>query len=156
MSFGTRVVLGLIAGLAVGALLAAANNPALLQVVPALEPIGSLWLAALRMTVIPLIVSMLITGIVSAAETAATGRVATRAIALFLIGLTAAGILSAVLMPLLLTWWPVDPQAALALRASASASQIAIPQLPPMREWIVNLIPQPLRAARRTTRSCRW
>ena len=148
MSFGTRVVLGLIAGLAVGALLAAANDPALLQVVPALEPIGTLWLSALRMTVVPLIVSMLITGIVSASETAATGRVATRAIALFLIGLTAAGILSAAIMPLFLTWWPVDPVAAAALRAIASASQSAIPQLPPMREWIVNLIPvNPFKAA---------
>jgi proton glutamate symport protein len=148
MSFGTRVVLGLVAGLAVGALLAAANNPSLLQIVPSLEPVGALWLAALRMTVIPLIVSMLVTGIVSAAETAATGRVATRALVLFLIGLIAAALLSAVLMPLFLTWWPVDPQAAEALRASASTSSTAIPQLPPVREWIVNLIPvNPVKAA---------
>jgi Na+/H+-dicarboxylate symporter len=148
MSFGTRVVIGLVAGLAVGALLAAANSPSYLQVVPALEPIGTLWLNALRMTVIPLIFSMLVTGIVSAAETAATGRVATRAITIFMIGLTAAGVLSAVLMPLFLAWWPVDPQAAEALRAAASASHSQIPQLPPMREWVINLIPvNPIGAA---------
>lgn len=148
MSFGTRVVIGLVAGLAVGALLAAANNPSLLQVITALEPIGTLWLDALRMTVIPLIVSMLITGIVSAAETAATGRVATRALILFVIGLTAAGILAAVLMPLFLSWWPVSREAAEALRATASASQVAIPQLPPLRDWIVSLIPiNPVKAA---------
>jgi len=148
MSFGTRVVIGLVAGLAVGALLAAANNPAWLQVVPTLEPVGTLWLNALRMTVIPLIFSMLVTGIVAAAETAATGRVATRAITIFLIGLTAAGLLSAVLMPLFLAAWPVDPQAAEALRAAASASHAEIPQLPPMREWIISLIPvNPIGAA---------
>jgi proton glutamate symport protein len=148
MSFGTRVVIGLVAGLAVGALLAASNSPSYLQLVPALEPIGTLWLNALRMTVIPLIFSMLVTGIVSAAETAATGRVATRAITIFLIGLTAAGLLSAVLMPLFLTWWPVDPLAAEALRAAASASQAEIPQLPPLREWVINLIPvNPIGAA---------
>jgi proton glutamate symport protein len=107
-----------------------------------------LWLAALRMTVIPLIVSMLITGIVSAAETAATGRVATRALVLFLVGLIAAALLSAVLMPLFLAWWPVDPQAVEALRASASTSTAEIPQLPPVREWVVNLIPvNPFKAA---------
>ena len=148
MSFGTRVVIGLVAGLAVGALLAAINNPSLLQIISALEPIGTLWLDALRMTVIPLIVSMLITGIVSAAETAATGRVATRALVLFVIGLTAAGILAAVLMPLFLSWWPVSREAAEALRATASASQVAIPQMPPLREWIVSLIPvNPFKAA---------
>ena len=148
MSFGTRVVIGLVAGLAVGALLAAAHDPTLLKVVGALEPVGTLWLDALRMTVIPLIVSMLITGIVSAAETAATGRVATRALVLFVIGLTAAGILAAVLMPLFLTWWPVSREAAAALRATASASTAAIPQLPPLREWITSLIPvNPFKAA---------
>jgi Na+/H+-dicarboxylate symporter len=148
MSFGTRVVIGLVAGLAVGALLAAAHNPSLLQVISALEPVGTLWLDALRMTVIPLIVSMLITGIVSAAETAATGRVATRALVLFVIGLTVAGILAAVLMPLFLSWWPVSREAAEALRATTSASQVAIPQMPPLREWIVSLIPvNPFRAA---------
>ena len=125
MSFGTRVVIGLVAGLAVGALLAAAHDPALLKVVGALEPVGTLWLDALRMTVIPLIVSMLITGIVSAA-----------------------GVLAAVLMPLFLTWWPVSREAAAALRATASASTAAIPQLPPLREWITSLIPvNPFKAA---------
>jgi proton glutamate symport protein len=148
MSFGTRVVLGLVAGLVVGALLAAADNPSLLKIVPALEPVGTLWLNALRMTVIPLIVSMLITGIASAAETAATGRVATRAIVIFVIALTGAAILSAILMPLFLAWWPVTPDAATALRATASASTTVIPEMPPMREWIVNLIPvNPFKAA---------
>ena len=148
MSFGTRVVLGLVAGLAVGALLAAADNPSLLRIVPTLEPIGTLWLNALRMTVIPLIVSMLITGVASATETAATGRVATRALTLFLISLTGAAILSALLMPLFLTWWPVNPEAAAALRATASASQTTIPEMPPIREWLVSLIPvNPFKAA---------
>jgi Na+/H+-dicarboxylate symporter len=65
-----------------------------------------------------------------------------------MIGLTAAGLLSAVLMSLFLTWWPVDPQAAEALRAAASASHSEIPQLPPIREWVINLIPvNPLGAA---------
>jgi Na+/H+-dicarboxylate symporter len=148
MSFGTRVVLGLVAGLAVGALLAATRNPSLLKIVPTLEPLGTLWLSALRMTVIPLIVSMLITGIVSAAETAATGRVATRAIVIFIVGLTGAALLSAVLMPLFLKWWPVSAEAAEALRATAATSQTDIPQLPPMREWVANLIPvNPFKAA---------
>ncbi|HEV7717222.1 MAG TPA: cation:dicarboxylase symporter family transporter, partial [Steroidobacteraceae bacterium] len=120
MSFGTRVVLGLVAGLAIGGLLAAADNPSLNQIAPALEPVGTLWLNALRMTVIPLILSMLITGIASAAETAATGRIATHAVLLFLGLLTSAAILAAVFTPIILTWWPVDAQAAAAFRAGVS------------------------------------
>jgi len=97
MSFGTRVVLGLIAGLAVGAVIAAIDNPSLNPLPSLLEPIGTLWLNGLRMTIIPLIVSMLITGIASAAETAATGKIAARALILFLALLTAfAGLMVAI------------------------------------------------------------
>jgi Na+/H+-dicarboxylate symporter len=148
MSFGTRVVLGLLAGLAVGALLAAIDSPALNRVIPLLEPIGALWLNALRMTVIPLVVAMIITGVASAAETAATGRIAMRALSLFVGLLTVSALLGAVLMPAALTAWPVNPQAAEAFRASATQGTTVIPQLPPMREWIVNIVPaNPFKAA---------
>ncbi len=141
MSFGTRVVLGLLAGLAAGAALAAIDSPALNRIIPVLEPLGALWLNALRMTVIPLVVSMIITGVASAAETAATGRIAMRALLLFVGLLTFGAILGAVLTPLALTAWPVSPQAAEAFRAGATQGTTAIPQLPPMREWIVNIVP---------------
>src|SRR6185503_18533154 len=124
LSFATRVVVGLVAGLAVGALLGAVDVPALNRVVPALEPIGTLWLNGLRMTIIPLIVSMLITGIASAAETAATGRIAARALLLFLILLTASAAFGALFTSLALTWVPVDPAAAEAFRSGANAAAI--------------------------------
>jgi Na+/H+-dicarboxylate symporter len=141
MSFGTRVVLGLIAGLALGALLSAVDNAGLNRIVPALEPIGALWLNGLRMTIIPLIVSMLITGIASAAETAATGRIAARALILFVVLLTAGALFGAIFTPLALAWMPVDPAAAEAFRVGASQSATAIPQLPGVRDWLVNVIP---------------
>lgn len=141
MSFGTRVVLGLVAGLAVGALLSAASSPSLGGLVALLEPVGQIWLSALRMTVIPLIVAMLITGVASAAETAATGRIAARALILFVVLLTAAAVLSAILTPVVLTWWPVDAQTAAAFRVGVSHDATAIPQLPPLREWFTQIIP---------------
>ncbi len=84
LAFGTRVVLGLVAGLVVGALLTATATPSWLKIVPALEPLGTLWLSAAAHDGHSADLSMLITGIVSAAETAATGRDATRAIVIFL------------------------------------------------------------------------
>jgi Na+/H+-dicarboxylate symporter len=141
MSFGTRVVLGLLAGLAVGALLGAVDNPALNRTIPLLEPVGALWLNALRMTVIPLVVAMLITGVASAAETAATGRIAMRSLLLFVGLLTFAAILGALLTPAALAAWPVSSEAAEAFRAGATHGTTAIPQLPPMRDWIANVVP---------------
>ena len=44
MSSATRIVLGLLVGLAVGAVLAAVHVPALERVVPLAEPVGALWL----------------------------------------------------------------------------------------------------------------
>jgi len=148
MSFGTRVVLGLIAGLAVGALLGAADHPSLNRIIPLLEPVGTIWLNGLRMTIIPLIVSMLITGIASAAETAATGRIAARAVVLFMVLLTAAAVLAAVLVPAALTWWPVDADAAAAFRAGVAHAQSSVPQLPGLRDWFIDIIPvNPFRSA---------
>jgi proton glutamate symport protein len=148
MAFGTRIVIGLVAGLVVGALIGAVDSPALSRVVPALEPIGALWLNGLRMTVIPLILAMLITGIASAAETAATGRIAARSLVLFLILLTAAATFSAIFTPLALTWVPVDPDSAAAFRSGASHDAAAIPQLPGVRDWLVGIVPSnPFKAA---------
>ncbi len=141
MSFATRVVLSLVAGLAVGALLTALNDPALSRIVPALEPIGALWLNGLRMTIIPLILSMLITGVASAAETAATGRIAARALVLFLVLLTAGAVFGAIFTPLALAWVPVDPAAAEAFRTGATRAAAAIPTLPGVRDWVVSVIP---------------
>jgi Na+/H+-dicarboxylate symporter len=141
MSFGTRVVIGLVAGLAFGALVSALNVPALDRIVPALEPIGALWLNGLRMTIIPLIVAMLITGVASAAETAATGRIAARALLLFLVLLTAGAAFGALVSSLALAWVPVDPAAAEAFRTGASHHSTAIPTLPGVRDWLVNVIP---------------
>jgi proton glutamate symport protein len=141
VSFGTRVVVALVAGLAAGALLGALDTPALNAIAPALEPIGTLWLNGLRMTIIPLIVAMLITGTASAAETAATGRIAARSMILFLVLLTAGATFGAIFTMLALSWVPVDPAAAEAFRTGASHSATAIPKLPGIREWLVNVIP---------------
>jgi Na+/H+-dicarboxylate symporter len=141
MSFGTRVVIALVAGLVLGALISVADVPALDRIAPALEPIGALWLNGLRMTIIPLIVAMLITGVASAAETAATGRIAARALVLFVVLLTAGAAFGALFTSVALTWVPVDPTAAEAFRSGASQNATAIPTLPGVRDWLVNVIP---------------
>jgi proton glutamate symport protein len=148
MSPNTRVVLALVVGLAGGALLAAAKSPALSQIAPILAPVGVLWLNALRMTVVPLVIALLITGIASAAESAGTGRLAASTMLLFVAFLTGAALLAAVLTPAVLAWWPVSTDAAASLRAGLSHAGTIIPSPPPLGEWITSLVPtNPFQAA---------
>src|SRR5438128_37411 len=83
-SLSVRVLLALVAGLAVGAAAAAYAPPAFQSGLGGLIAIGELWLNGLRMTVVPLLFSVLVVGIASVADAAATGRLAVRGLAWFL------------------------------------------------------------------------
>jgi Na+/H+-dicarboxylate symporter len=140
-SNGTWIVLSLIVGMIIGVAIASAGVPSLAALVTAIEPIGTLWLNALRMTVIPLVVALLFTGIASAAGTAATGKLAGRAIALFVAGYVLSVALGAAFMQGTLALWPLDEAARTALRAGASADATVVPPMPPPGEWLTALIP---------------
>jgi proton glutamate symport protein len=142
------VLLALVVGLGLGAWLSATASPAQGQIEAVAGPIGTLWLNALRMTVVPLVFAMLFTGVVTAAETAATGGLAARSLAWFAGLLVASGLFSVLLSPLLLHFWPVSPPEAAALVASNHAGPVAIPAAPPFGEWLLSFVPvNPIGAA---------
>ena len=68
---------------------------------------GGLWLNALRMTVVPLIFAVLVTGIAQVSDAAATGRLAMRAILWFLGLLLVSAVTSVLLINGVLAAWPV-------------------------------------------------
>ncbi|MBV6424196.1 MAG: Proton/glutamate-aspartate symporter [Steroidobacteraceae bacterium] len=138
---GSWIVLALLVGMACGVAIAASGAATPVRIVAALEPIGTLWLNALRMTVIPLVVALLVTGIASAVETAATGRLAGRAIALFAAGYVLSVVIGAAFMQGALALWPLDAAARIALRAGAHADMTVVPAMPPPGEWLTGLIP---------------
>ncbi len=144
MSLTARVLAALLAGLAAGVVIAWSQSPTLLSVASAVEPIGALWVNAIRMTVVPLVVSLLFTGIASSSGPS-IGRLGGRAVAWF-VGLVAAGaLLTAIVAPPLLSLANLDSAAFASLREGTSTVAVA---LPPFRDWIVNLIPSnPVRAA---------
>jgi Na+/H+-dicarboxylate symporter len=78
------MVLGLLAGLIVGTAVAASHSPALLSVGRLIEPIGSLWLSAMRMTIVPLVVSLLFASVASDGSTEGLGRIGIVTLATFL------------------------------------------------------------------------
>ena len=107
------LALGIVAGIAASALGDGWRDPAVRWA----GAIGGIWMDSLKVTVIPLIVALLISGIVSGARAAAGSRVAGRSILWFAVVLTLSAAFGGLVMPLLLTLFPLPDQAAEALRA---------------------------------------
>ena len=120
------VIAALVAGVVVGAMAQGADAPWLTGALGVVESLGQVWLNALRMTVIPLVFSLLVTGIVSIADAAATGRIAVRSLLVFgvlLVGATVYAILAGLG---LLALWPIDPEAGRALLAGVPADSAVV------------------------------
>jgi proton glutamate symport protein len=152
MSLAVKVLLALLTGMAAGLGIAASGSESLARVVPVIEPVGILWVAAIRMTIIPLVVSSLIVGVGGAADPGAIARIGIRAFMFFVGLLSAAALLAMLVGPPILTMIHIDPNAAASLRANAAQSADAVvegaKQLPSIAQWIVDLVPvNPVKAA---------
>ncbi len=145
MSFTTRVIVGLVTGLAVGMGVAAAG-PGWWKHLPGIvEPLGLIFVNAIRMTVIPLIASGLIVGVASMRNVGAVSRLGARALLLFVALSGAAAVFGAAIGYPALQRLPLDPLVASSLRAGAvGAGQVAVAsarQLPTWSQWLVDLVP---------------
>src|SRR6185503_8941899 len=97
MSLTTRVLIALVAGLALGLMVSASGNPALVTASRWIEPLGTLFINAIRMTVIPLVVGSLVAGIATAPNPTALGGIGMRAMVFFVVTLLVAAIASALI-----------------------------------------------------------
>ena len=146
-----KVLAGLIFGFALG-LLASNTDVAALRALPSLlDPIGTLWVNGIRMTVIPLVISALIVAVADAPDPRALGRIGGRAFASFIAVVLVVAIVSALVGPPLLALITIDPVAATALRESAGATTNVAErakELPTLAQWITSLVPvNPVKAA---------
>jgi Na+/H+-dicarboxylate symporter len=148
---GTRVLIALAVALAGGIAIATWGNARMLDAVGVLVPIGTIWVDAIQMTVIPLIVSLLITGLASASDVHALGRIGARTVAAF-IGLLAgfAVVVAALapfafrLLPRALAGRPPLPPGAIEAAGQLGAAGSA----PTFGAWLVSLVPvNPIAAA---------
>src|SRR5438046_2913557 len=150
MKEGTRVLIALGAAVAGGTAIAVSGNASLLRAADALTPIGTLWVNAIRMTVIPLVVSLLITGIASAADVKAIGRLGGRTLLTFVLLLIGVAI---VVMPFAPSLFALFPRSAspppLPAGAAEAAGQVAAGgQSQTLAAWITSLLPSnPIAAA---------
>src|ERR1019366_6667938 len=152
MSLALKVLLALVCGLALGLGIASSGSPALAHLVPFIEPVGTLWVSAIRMTIIPLGVASLIVGVGGAADPRSVGRIGVRALVLFVAILSVATLVALLAGPPILAMVHIDPAAAASLRANAAqAAGTAVEgakTLPGVAQWIVDLVPaNPVKAA---------
>ena len=153
MKESTRVLVALAAAIGLGALVAASGSKPLIGAADVLAPVGTLWVNAIRMTVIPLVVSLLITGVASATDLGAIGRIGGRTLLVFVLLLAA---IAAIVVPLASALFALLPLPSTAsakptLPAGAvdAANQLsATGQNASFSAWLTSLIPSnPIAAA---------
>lgn len=147
LSQATRILLALAAGLTLG-IAAAAWAPTIAPGAASVaDPIGGLWLNGLRMTIVPLVVALLITGIAQTAEAARAGAIAGRALAWILGIMTLSAIMGALLTPLFLAIAPMPEASAAALRDALSATT-PVGEVPAFADFLRAIVPtNPIAAA---------
>ena len=147
MSNATRILLALVIGLVLG-IAGASIDPVLAgHVADFADPIGALRLNALRMTIVPLVVALLITGIAQTAEAARAGRIAGLSLGWIVSIMTASAVLGAILMPLFLALFPMPVESAAALKAALTGAP-SVAAVPPFGDFVRAIIPtNPIAAA---------
>lgn len=145
---GPAAILSLVGGFAVGSL-ASAYAPSLSTVLLTVsDPVGTLWVNAIRMTVVPLVIALLVTGVDSLGDLRAVGRMGGRALATFVGLLACMALWSAIASPPLFERLHIDAVAASTLRSQAAASGAGAVAVPPFSTWLTSLIPvNPVAAA---------
>ena len=102
----TRVLVALGAAVGAGAVIASTGSGLGLRLADGVAPVGTLWVNAIRMTVIPLIFALIITGIASAADVKALGRIGAHTLATFILLLGGMAVVIVPLAPLVFALLP--------------------------------------------------
>lgn len=118
-------LLALALGLGVGLLLHTYPGPVATGIVKAVSPVGELWIALLRMTVVPLVLTQMFVAVSSPQARGSIAVLGGKALLLFVAFLLLAGLYTIVAAPPLIAMFPVDPAQAAALKAGTVVSDAA-------------------------------
>lgn len=143
-----RILIALVAGLLLGVAAARAGAAGLPVLLTLGETVGGLWLDSLRMTIVPLLVALLVTGIAANAEAARAGGIAARAVIAFAVLLVCSATLAALMIPALLSLFPLSAEAASALRTALGQVAPAPTDTPGIASFLRSVVPtNPVAAA---------
>lgn len=143
------VLVALVLGLAIGAGVAMLGDGLREPMLQVSNMVGGLWLDALKMTVIPLIVALLVTGVAKGAEAARAGRIAGRSVLWIVMICTASAIFGTIMIQLLTGLFPLPQAAAEALRAGLTGidQAAATAPVPGIMDFFRGIIPANVVAA---------
>jgi proton glutamate symport protein len=150
VSLTNRVLLGLLTGFVLGLALAGSSSPAAATLLAVLAPVGTIFINLIRMTVIPLVASMLIASVGSLASSGALGRAGARAAILAVTLIVITAVATVLVATPVLARMPVDQAAAMALRGPATTSAAYTPAAaaPALGQWFIDLVsPNVVKAA---------
>ena len=150
MSLTNRVLLGLVTGFGLGLALAGSSSPAVSTLLAVMAPVGTIFINLIRMTVIPLVASMLIASVGSLASSGALGRAGVRAAVLAVVMLALTSTATVLIATPALARIHIDQGAALALRGpvTAPAAAGASSPSPAVAQWFIDLVsPNVIKAA---------
>ncbi|MHB9030164.1 MAG: dicarboxylate/amino acid:cation symporter [Candidatus Latescibacterota bacterium] len=149
MSLGMKAFIGLVAGLILGAVLAAYAGTVAEGVAAGADLLGGLWINAILMTIVPMIVAKVIITFAQNEATVILRNAGWKAIALIAALLVIPPVLTALAMPELFAWFPIDPATASSLRESAArAGQGNASSPAAFGQWLLSIVPRnPVRAA---------
>jgi len=139
-----RVIVGLVAGFLLGLLLASGTVPVAAPAIAVCATVGTVFVNLIRMTVIPLVGSMIVAGVAGIASSGQFGRLGIRVTCVALGLLVTASVGSIVVAIPVLDRVPIDQAAALALRspeAAAPGGAAASAAAPTLSQWLIDLVP---------------
>lgn len=144
MPLAIRVLIGLVSGFLLGLAIAGSSSAPATATIAALTTVGAVFVNLIRMTVIPLVVSMLIGSVGGLRESGGLGKTGVRAllISVALVAIAASG--SVLIAGPILARIPIDQAAALALRngsAASAPSASAASGSQQLTQWVVDLVP---------------
>ena len=138
------LLLGLVAGMLAGSVGEVIRTNAL----GVASFVGTLWLNALKMTVIPLVVALLVVGIAKSAEAAQAGRIAGRSVLWIVIICTASAVFGALATLALTRAFPLSRETAGLLQtALGHVEQTASGPIPGAAEFFKGVVPSNVVAA---------
>jgi len=146
----TRVLVALGAAIAGGIAIAASGIAPLIRAADFIAPVGTLWVNAIRMTVIPLVASLLVVAVGSTGDVKSIGRIGGRTLLVFFLLLAGTAIVVMPLAPLVSWLLPQHANAhQLPIGATEAAGEItAAGQAQTFSSWLTSLLPSnPIAAA---------
>lgn len=151
-SLSLTIGIGLVAGLSLGLLASVQGDGPLKSFAIGIEPVGTIWMNMVRMCVIPLVFTALVSGVAAIGDVRRLGRVGAKTFGFMFGTILLAGIFGLLLALILVPLAPVSAESAAALRAAAAANAREVTtqagRVLGLRQFLLDLVPpNPVKAA---------